>query len=311
MNELRKDSLLNRYVIISPKRIHRPGDITKREKEGKKGTCFFCPGNEHLTPPEIMRQEENGNWIIRVFPNKFPAVSFENPGNFENAARGVHEIIVETPEHVECIEHLSPEYMVKILDVYDERIRKLSEIEDISYVLVFKNKGREGGASLEHTHTQVIATTVLPTNVLEKVKALDDYRKKHNLCGYCDVIKKEESGERVIFEDEHVISMAPYASRFPYEALIMPKRHVLKLHQLNENEKHSIAKALKMILMKLGSDNISYNFWLHYAPGVNDLHLHFEITPRLTHWAGFEFGAGIIINVIPPEDAAKFYRGEV
>lgn len=300
MSELRKDYLLDRYVIIAKERGKRPNDFVhkggEKEEEGG-GMCFFCPGNEHTTPPEISRVAENDKWVIRNFPNKFPATKW-------------HEIIVETRTHGKELSELSVERIVKVFEVYAERVKEIKRDSDVKYVLIFKNKGKIAGASLEHSHTQVIGLEILPTLVQRKVKASKEYKKKRGSCPYCDIWKKEIKSERRVFEDSYTAAFTPYASRFPFEIWLMPKRHAGNIDELTKEELYSFAETLKKILMRLNKslNQPPYNYYLHIAPDDEDLHFHLVLFPRLSKLAGFEFGSEIVINVMPPEIAAEHYR---
>jgi UDPglucose--hexose-1-phosphate uridylyltransferase len=312
--ELRKDYILDRWVFLASARKKRPREFKKAEKKAEEKICYFCPGNEHLTPPEIGRIGKK-KWKIRWFPNKFPAV--EQKGNpiikTDNTfftfsdAYGKHEVIAETPDHKKQMWDLSKEHLKEILDVYKQRIIELSKLEHIKYVIVFKNHGREGGTSLVHTHTQIAAVNILPTAVEDEVKA----SKKYSKCPYCDIIKIEKDSHRRCFENNSIVAFAPYASRFNFEVWIFPKRHVKNITELNDKETADLAEVLKNVLIKLKKLNASYNFFLHYAPPGEDLHFHIEVTPRFATWAGFELASDAIINSVLPEDVAKFYRGEI
>ncbi|MBW2995617.1 galactose-1-phosphate uridylyltransferase [Candidatus Woesearchaeota archaeon] len=311
MNELRKDYVLDRWVVIATGRGKRPHQFASKKEDKKIEVCFFCPGNESMTPPEIDRVEKNGSWVIRVFPNKFPAATAEGDphvktdNNFYSyaSAYGYHEVLVESPSHEDEFGDLGIDRIVNILKMYNKRIKELSKKDGIRYVLVFKNQGREAGTSLVHTHTQIIALNKIPTLVEREAEATKDE------CKYCEVIESEKGSLRRIMENSFV-SFAPYASRFPLEAWIFPKRHVTCLDDLNKDELQDLAQQLKLILKKLEDINAPYNFFLHYAPAGDDLHFHIEIAPRLAIWAGLEIGGDIEINIMAPEDAAKFYRGE-
>ncbi|MEA3255688.1 MAG: galactose-1-phosphate uridylyltransferase [Candidatus Altiarchaeota archaeon] len=316
MNELRKDYILDRWVIIAKERGKRPTDFVGGKADIKEGgLCFFCPGNEHTTPPEISRIEENKKWLIRCFPNKFAATATEMKtfkGELERiSAYGRHEVIVETPEHDKCLGDLKVAHIAKVLDMYSERIAGNKKKRGIEYVLVFKNKGREAGTSLEHSHTQVVALGVVPTTVREEVEASKRYMEDKGNCPFCDIWKREIKSERRIFEDKHTVAFAPFAPRFSFEAWIMPKRHVTSLEFLDEEERFSFAKTLKKLIYRLNSslNYPPYNFYLHISPKRGDLHFHLELCPRLSKWAGFELGSGLVINTMPPEIAAKHYRG--
>jgi len=315
MNELRKDYLLDRWVIIAKDRGKRPTDFIQKPRVEKPKVCFFCPGNEHMTPPEIDRVEENGKWIIRCFPNKFPAATTEFGEIEENflvkqPAYGKHEVIAETPNHNEHLNELSVGHIVRILDMYSSRINEIKRDEKIRYVMIFKNQGSAAGASLDHSHTQVIGLPMVPRLVKEETEAAMRYREEKGNCPFCDIHSYEAKRERLILEDDYTISFAPFASRFPFEVWIMPKRHVRFLDDLNDEEKHSFAKMLKKILRKLhfSLNKPPYNFWFHQSPDDGDLHLHLELAPRLAKFAGMELGSEIVINVVPPELAAQHYR---
>ncbi len=315
MNELRKDYLLDRWVIIARDRGKRPTDFVQKTGVEEPGTCFFCPGNEHMTPPEIDRVEENGKWIIRCFPNKFPATTTEF-GEIEESfltkqpAYGKHEVIAETPNHNEHLNELSVEHIVKVLDMYSSRISEIRKDKRIRYVMIFKNQGSVAGASLDHSHTQVIGFPMVPKLVREEAEAAERYKKEKDNCIFCDIWRNEAKSERLILEDNYTVSFTPFASRFPFEVWIMPKRHVNSLGELSDKEKYSFAKMLKRILRKLHSslNKPPYNFWFHQSPDDGDLHLHLELAPRLAKFAGMEFGSETVINVVPPELAAQHYR---
>jgi len=310
MNELRKDYILDRWVIIAEERKKRPREFKKEESEKTVKTCSFCPGNEKLTPKEIGRLEYKNKWKLRWFPNLF---SFVEPkckkfkSDFKKeCAYGFHEVLVETPEHDKQLSDLSEEDIRDVLKVYALRIKELSEDKCVKYVLVFKNNGRQAGTSLVHSHTQIATLDMIPSYVMEKMEAV----KKAKKCPYCSIIKKEARSERRIMENKDFIAFAPFASRFNYEAWLFPKKHITNITLLDESKLLNLAKILKRILIKLADINAAYNFYLHY--GFNkkglDLHFHIEITPRIATWGGFEYSSGIIINSVSPERAARFYR---
>jgi len=311
MDELRKDYVLDRWVIIATGRGKRPHQFAAKKEKQEVEVCYFCPGNEHMTPPEITRVEENGNWVIRVFPNKFPAVIQEgnpiiktdNKYYTFSSAYGNHEVLVESANHDEQFADLSIKRIKQLLHMYNSRILELSKVNGINYVLVFKNQGKEAGTSIVHTHTQIISSSKIPDLVEKEIEANKDG------CKYCQIIESEKNSDRRVLENSFV-SFTPYASRFPFEVWVFPKRHVTCLDDLNDLELEDLANQLKNILTKLKELNAPFNFYLHYAPQGKDLHFHIEIIPRLAVWAGFEYGSDITINTMAPEEAAKFYRGE-
>lgn len=312
MGILRKDYLLNRWVYYATERKKRPMEFRQSDKIIDSKVCFFCPGNEHITPGEIGRVGYKNSWKIRWFPNKFPAVELKGTQKLkakskflvEGKTYGTHEIIVETPDHKKQLADLSIEHIKEVLDVYILRIKALSMLNWVKYVSVFKNHGSLAGTSLVHSHTQVAALHILPEEVMNEAKASGKFK----ACPYCSIIKLESKSNRKIIENKSVIAFAPFASRFNFEAWLFPKRHVKSITDMYDNELYDMASALKKILMKLKEKNVSYNFFLHYAPKGKSLHFHIEITPRIAKWGGFELSTGAIINSVMPEDAARFYR---
>lgn len=312
MQEMRKDYILDRWVIISENRAARPRQV-KRTLPQKVSLCFFCPGNEKTTPPEIGRVEEKGAWRIRWFPNKFPALTQKGSpetrkkGRFFSGADayGFHEVLVETPDHSLEMDDLSAGQVADVLRVYALRIKTLSGKKGIRYVSVFKNQGAEAGTSLVHTHTQIIALPMVPPAVMEEVNAASKFRR----CPYCEIARIEGKSQRKIFSSRNFISFAPFASRFSYEAWIFSRKHIRGLNELGESEFKELGEMLRKILGKLRRIGAHFNYFLHYAPKGKDLHFHIEITPRMAKWAGFEYATGIAINSVSPESAAKYYRG--
>ncbi len=312
MQELRKDYILDRWVIIASVRSKRPKEFEKKEKITESKLCVFCPGNESLTPPEIGRIEKNNEWSIRWFSNRFPFV--EQKGSikpktksrfFTSAAGyGKHEVIVDANKHTSQLWDTSKEHIKALLEVLNQRILSLHKLKNIKYVLVFKNNGIDGGTSIIHSHMQVVAIPSIPPIIKEKLSAVLKYKK----CPYCDIVKIEKNGKRKCFENKTFSSFTPYASRFNYEIWVFPKKHIKSLNELGQNEIEDLADILKKILLKLKYMNISYNLCFYYSPTKENLHFHIEIIPRKATWAGFEFSSGVVVNSIPPEMAARFYR---
>jgi len=305
--ELRKDYFLNRWVIIASGREKRPKQFQQHHK-AQEGVCFFCPGNEHLTPPEIGRIPQNGQWKFRWFPNKFPAVTREGNSKIQThndyytfaSAVGDHQVLVETPDHDKQLWDLPQEDITQILGLYRDRINVLSK--NAHYVVLFKNHGRDAGTSLVHSHTQIMSLNTVPTTIAEE--CLHSKEK----CHYCEIIQREKNSERRCFENETCIAFTPYASRFKLEAWIFPKNHHKDLNSFSDQEQKDMAEMLHLTLSKLKSINAPYNYYLHYSPKDENLHFHIELIPRLALWAGFEYASGTVINTLSPEDAAIFYR---
>jgi UDPglucose--hexose-1-phosphate uridylyltransferase len=311
MLQLRKDYILDRWVIAASVRGKRPKEYKEENKPREVKLCVFCPGNEHLTPPEIGRTEKNGRWILRWFPNKFPFVEQKGSPKIKakkffasSSGYGKHEVIADTNSHNKQLWDMDKSHVKQLLGVINQRIIWLSKLKGIKYVLVFKNHGEKAGTSIIHSHVQIAAISQIPSEVRAEITASKSYKK----CPYCDIIKIEAKSKRKCFENKTFLAFAPFASRFNYEVWIFPKRHLKALNDLKENEMNDLAEILMKVLRKLKELNLSYNFFLHYSPKNDQLHFHIEVTPRIATWAGFEFASGITINSVMPEFAAKFYK---
>jgi len=304
-SELRKDYFLNRYVIITPGRLKRPRSAVTRTIFVKEKECPFCPKHieKSLIIKSYFKNKKTKTWQIMVLENKFPIVSLKS---FK--AYGQNEVIIEAPEHGRDLAELSIKEIINLLEVFKERTKELSKLKRIEYVLIFKNQGGRAGASLVHTHCQVFALGILPPEVEEEISAAFKYKITRGDCPYCDIIKTEEKSPRLIWRDENVVAIAPYASAYHYEAWIFPRRHIDNIIYLTKKEIKSFAQALKKILFKLEKEDLSYNFFLHQVIKEEDQHFYLKIQPREAVWGGIELGSGIIVNSIPPEEAAKFYR---
>ena len=302
-SEIRKDYIQDKYVIIAPRRGQRPHEVAPENKPALvPPPCRFCPEKLDLETYVLEIGGKKG-WQIKVVPNKFPAVSPENP-----KAYGVQEVVVETAEHGTHLEEMSDEHVAKLLSVYAARTEAISEIKKIEYILIFKNAGGPAGASIQHAHSQIFATRFLPPHLLDKSQKVQAYKLRTGHCVYCDVIVKERKSPRLVFEDDHVVAFTPYASMHNYELWILPKRHLDNVTLLTDAERLSWAKILKHALQKIAALGLPYNFYFHQVIHDEDQHLYMKITPRGSIWAGVEIGSGLIINPVSPEDAAEYYR---
>ncbi|NOQ37766.1 DUF4931 domain-containing protein [archaeon] len=319
MNELRKDYILDRWVIIAANRGKRPDHFKNDiEEEDNPDKCFLCPSKENLTPSEIERVEENGHWVIRDIPNKYvaaervgdPKIRTDNTFFTYASAYGSHEVVVETDIHSQQMQDFTVDHMKKLFHTYIDRIKALYKEDNIKYVSIFKNYGHDAGASVKHSHSQIIGYNLVPTTIKNIVEKSAIHIAGKGTCPYCDIIDIEKKSYRAVEDSKSFVSFTPYASRFPFEVWIFPKRHVSSIEELDDDELSGLAAHLQKrirSLMSLG--HISYNFEMFsYRPGMGDFHFHIVITPRLAKWAGFELATATIINVMPPETAAEFYR---
>lgn len=329
MTELRKDPITGTWVILAEERGKRPAPPEKYESIiTKGGFCPFCEGNEKKTPPENFALRVKGSspnspgWRIRVVSNKYPALTTNgelNPrgeGIYDKMnGIGLHEVIIEAPIHATRITHLSWDYIPDILEVYKNRLFNASKDPRYRYGLIFKNTGISAGATIEHNHSQLIATPVIPITIAQEMagaKKFFDYRGR---CIYCDILYQElENKKRIIIDGKSFVALAPFASRFPFETWILPKKHCSHFTSIKEEELLEMAKVLYDVLKKLdiSLEEPPYNYVIHTAPfSENEIayyHWHLEILPRTARLAGFEFGTGFHINSVPPETAAEEMR---
>jgi UDPglucose--hexose-1-phosphate uridylyltransferase len=327
MHELRKDPIVDRWVIFSPERSLRPNDFQAVERGySHPPACPFCAGNENATPPEILAfrpadtPANTPGWTLRVVPNKYPALLPEgetHPTGDEWQTKmntiGSHEIIIETPHHKMQTHQLSIEEIAGLLQVFQMRLKDLADKPGIEYILLFKNQGEAAGATREHGHWQLITLPLVPASVREKIIASEDYFASHDACIYCQLAECEEREKhRQVIGNNHFICICPYASRFPFEMLVLPKFHPQRYEDCDQDTITALATILKKALTRMQGvlKNTAFNLLLHTAPvrARHDGHWHLEIIPRSTTLAGFELGTGHHINPTLPEDAAATLR---
>jgi UDPglucose--hexose-1-phosphate uridylyltransferase len=340
MPELRRDPITGEWVIIASERAKRPVDFLGRARAddeavagparggGDRAQCPFCPGNEGMTPPEILAfrhpgsQRDGPGWWVRVVPNKYPALAVEGDlmkkglGMYDwmNGV-GAHEVIIETPDHSRHLPDLGVRQVEDVLWAYRARYLDLKKDPRLKYILIFRNHGRVSGASLSHPHSQLIATPMVPGEVEAEMQGARRYEGYRDRCVYCDILGQEVAeGSRLVSQNDHFMSFEPYASKYPFETWIMPKRHSASFAAISAQEQTAFAAMLGETLRRvcLCLEDPPYNYTLHTAPCDSDdrpgFHWHLEIFPRLTIAAGFEMGTGIYINVTPPEVAADYLR---
>lgn len=328
MPELRKDPIIGRWVIISTERGKRPTDFPRTARAKEPKLCPFCPTNEASTPPEVYAVRDNGSapnspgWSLRVIPNKFPALKIEGDLNREGEGIfdkmngvGAHEVIIETPDHMKDLVDLELSQVESVIWAYRERMLDLKKDPRFKYILIFKNQGEAAGASLEHAHSQLIATPILPKRVIEELEGARKYYEYKERCIYCDIIKQELNDNiRVVTHNDMFVAIEPFASRFPFETWIIPRYHDSSFEYIKGEAVTQLAALLKTALKKLSValNNPPYNLMIHTAPLDNpqqkEYHWHIEIIPKLTKVAGFEWGTGFYINPTIPEDAAKYLK---
>lgn len=328
MPELRKDPITGRWVIISTERGKRPSSFTSVSKRTAAAMCPFCPGHEENTPPEILAYRESGTepnqpgWSLRVMPNKYPALKIEGsldrqPVGIYDKMNGIgaHEVIIETPDHACDMVDMSDEQVRDVFWAYRERMLDLQRDRRFAYILVFKNHGEAAGASLEHAHSQLIATPIVPKRVAEEIAGAKRYWDFKERCIFCDIVRQElTDGSRVVADHDAFLTIQPFAPRFPFETWLLPKTHQSSYLEMSDGEVMVLARAVKATLARLKAalNDPPFNYMLHTQPvsreSMDHYHWHFEIIPKLTRVAGFEWGSGFHINPTPPEESAAYLR---
>lgn len=333
MSEFRQNPITKQWVLIAPGRAKRPEDFrTYSVMSGLPEldpACVFCPGNENKNPDlcdDVCRVPNTDQWQLRVIPNKFKALEhtkvFSHRDFYHSmSGYGDHEVIV-TRKHNEPVAMQSAQLIALSLQNFKDRIIELSKDPKTAYVQVFHNHGRDAGASLAHPHYQILSTPIVPPHIHSEMSGAYHYHQSHGSCIYCDIMKEESKlKDRLVYEDDHFVVISAYASRKPFETWILPKRHGARYEDISEKEITHLAHALKRVLSSLYTklSDPPLNFYIHTMPIKKDrhtmheeasFHWHLTIFPRLTIWAGFEYSTGIPVNPMPPEETAKFLRGD-
>jgi UDPglucose--hexose-1-phosphate uridylyltransferase len=334
-------------VLVSTARGMRPRKAeapAPRDTRQHVGDCPFCTGNEHMTPPTIASSPDSDKWRVRVVENLYPVLGDDSRSSnlvfgLQQAIDGYgrHEVIIDHPEHGIGIQHMSQEHLFLLTGVYRDRINSLYEADArIQYVLVFKNFGPAAGASIAHTHSQVIAMPVVPENVYNEVVHSRKYFESNRQCIFCSLVDEaltfeatiydRESGtvrrqisvgQYVIERGEHFVAIKPFASRYEWEIHILPLQHRSDFLDITEAERRDLAGVLKRSMSRLDAviGGAQYNFFLHSLPHNNEFshchdsyHWHLEICPRTSIPTGFELGSGLFVSTISPEYAAEQLR---
>jgi UDPglucose--hexose-1-phosphate uridylyltransferase len=328
MPELRQNFFSKEWVIIATERAKRPEELATRRTvppiPAFVETCPFCPGNESKTPTEVMRLPASVTepWTVRVIPNKFAALSsqVQPKRTLRHLWRridgfGFHEVIIDTPDHSRYMALLPDAHVARILSAYRERYNALSVDQRVNHITIFKNHGADAGASMQHPHSQLIATPVIPSQVrhrlFEALRHYDDVGE----CMFCHVVEREiEDQVRIVLKGEHFVAMEVFAAATPFATHIFPLRHMASFGDITDIEIADLARVLRMLLAKIyvGLENPDLNFTVRSAPaeyaGARHFHWYVSVIPRLTRVAGFELGSGMFINTVLPEAAAEFLR---
>ena len=321
MSEIRQNILTGEWTIYASNRFGKPYDFKKHPKrEAVERKCPFCSGNEEMTPEPVYANGKDGEWTIRVFPNMYPALSCENLSETNESiytsicGMGHHEVVVDTDDHKLNIHDFTYEQMADVFWVLRERYIDIKNRDGVNYVQVFKNCGPEAGASINHSHWQIIGAALGGLQQMLENKNCNEYFDKNGRCLICDMIKHEkDEGKRIVAENDKFVAFVPFASKAAFEVFIVPKEHITGFEQMDRQMTDSLAGIFKTMLVKVKNifPGISYNITFQDSvkgDRCETKHWYARIIPRIGTYAGYEFGTGSFINPILPEFAAEKYN---
>lgn len=348
MREIRINPIVpTESVLIATARGMRPKKAEEKAERDTRAlveTCPFCRGNEDRTPSAIRVFPGDEDWRIRIVPNLYPVLGDDRTQ--PNIAFGLqqvidgygrHEVVIDNPNHGIALHEMDQDHLSDLFAVYQQRMAELYNSDPrLKYVLVFKNFGSAAGASIAHTHSQIIATPVVPENVQNEVHHSREYQHKFNHCVFCSLIDEALTYEATIYDRDsgHVrrminvgqyvversdrfIAIKPFASRFEWEIHILPLRHEADFLKATADDLRDFARVLRRTMARLDKvvGGVQYNFFLHSVPHGSEFedcqqsyHWHLEICPRTSIPTGFELGSGLFVSTVSPELAAEALR---
>lgn len=322
MSQLRLDPLTGRWVAINAARRQRPNEFALRSlavEVDPTRPCPFCPGRAESEPPTLVTPGADGSWCVLVVPNLYPAFEGREPMVVEHLgpiftraeASGAHEVLVVHPDHDASWADLSDEQAGLVMAAIAARAAAHAALPELRYSQAIVNYGREAGASLSHPHGQLLGLPFVPGEITAEMAGFDRF---HGACLLCTTIEAElDAGARIAYADDSVVVLCPFWSGTPFEMLVIPRNHGEHLHAATNEDLRSVGIGLRNGLAGLRSvlDDVAYNVVFHSAPyrGQGPYHWHAHVYPKVTTRAGFELGTGVLINVVPPEEAAAKLAG--
>jgi UDPglucose--hexose-1-phosphate uridylyltransferase len=316
VSELRLNPLAGRWVTISAGRAFRPSAFDPRllAVEPDPRPCPFCPGNEEATLPALETYGPAGQWLVRIVPNRYPAFSGHDPLHVEHLgpvwtqarASGIHEVLVLSPDHEASWADLTDKQAGLVMAALRDRFEDHAGNSGVRYTQAIVNHGREAGASIVHPHGQLLGMPFVPKDLTEEEAG---FARFEGGCLLCTTLEAEvEAGHRSVIEDEGAVVICPYWSGSPFEMLVLPRAHEAHFQEAKPGDVVAVGrvlgKALRRVRALLG--DVAYNLVFHTAPHQHDnvFHWHVHVLPKVTTRAGFELGTGVLVNIVPPEQAA-------
>lgn len=325
-SELRQDLVTGDWVVIATGRAKRPDAFIQVDRVAAHDEVdpFEDPEASGQEKDVLIYRRDDGDWSLRVIPNKFPAFSRGKPVKelsegpyFAMNGVGYHEIIITRDPH-RSLALLETWQVAEVIDAYQDRYVALMNRKSVNYIQVIHNHGKEAGASIAHPHSQLMAIPVVSPYIELELNGAERYYKSNKDKVYSVIAEYEhENKKRVIYENDHFIAFCPFASRGAFEIMIMGKRPNPYFEHITDEEKFACAEALQMSLRSLyeGLNDPAYNFYIHSAPcdGQEYPHYqwHIEILPHTSTWGGFELSTGIEVSTIQPEVAAEYLRSKL
>ncbi len=324
MPQLRQNIITGDWVVIAPERAKRPSDFVTRDtvKQQTKEDCPFCTNSPEYKK-RLKKFDTKNIWVI---PNKYPAfveiktkkpiLSYKVENDFYRArpSTGGHDVVV-IKEHDTDLPHFSKEIWIELLETFDRRYEYFDKLCNVAYTMPIYNHGQAGGASIEHPHAQIFASNIIPNLITKEIHHTEKYFEHNGSCAFCELINHEKKfKKRIIFENKDFVAFTFYAARFPFEIWILPKEHQSRYENEAKRKYHTLADCLMDVFGKLNAtlNDPPVNFFVHNLPNTisetDYYHWHIEIAPRVTGYGGYEMGSGNVIDVVTPEDTAKYLR---
>lgn len=322
MPRIRQNIITGEWVVIAPERSQRPQDFitTASPKRASKKDCPFCIENNIAYQTSIKEFETENVYVI---PNKYPAfvsqddvVEQEGDNYPSYKSLGGHDVIILKDHHKELGE-LKRSVLEEYYHIYQKRINFFKQNPCVEYVMIIHNFGPEGGASIVHPHSQLMASGIIPGRIKKELSGSEEFFRQKNQCIFCWLIEKEQKTKvRVVADNGFFLAFTFWAARFPFEIWIIPKKHQLFFEEIDRSQRLALADIFKKVLNKLNNalNDPPYNYYIHTGPprleNKKDLdkfyHWHIEIAPRVNTFGGYELGSGMVIDVVSPEKAAQF-----
>ena len=327
MPELRQNIITREWVIIAKERARRPDEFVTPKKDTPSppvydARCPFCPGNEAMSAEETYRIADKEGWKVRVVGNKFPALSREGDrvrrvdGVFRSMSGvGFHEVVIEHRRHDFSPALYTVDELGMILRAYRQRYVQMRKDPRVEAIIIFKNHGESAGTSLQHPHSQITATPIVPTQVRHRLDEAIRFFDETGECVFCTTLRQELADRhRIIASTDSFVAFIPYAALSPFHLWIFPVRHCSSFDEIEDYEILDLAATLNIVLGKLyyGLNDPDYNFSIRSIPAREGqrefFHWYLTVIPRIVRTAGFEIGSGMYINTGIPEESARFLR---